>query len=136
MTSSDRPDAPPPQRASMRSFERRDVAPRHIVYAMLGLFGIILLAGITVAGLFLAFSNSHDARQATALETAKLVSSAPRLQVKPSDDRDAITAEAEGKLQAYGWVDRKAGRVRIPIEQAMQLLAQQGWSNNPKGASQ
>jgi len=29
-------------------------------------------------------------------------------------------------LSAYGWVDREAGRARIPIERAMELLARDG----------
>lgn len=30
-----------------------------------------------------------------------------------------------GRLQTYGWVDRKAGTVRIPIDRAMELLVQE-----------
>jgi hypothetical protein len=30
------------------------------------------------------------------------------------------------RLQTYGWVDRSAGLVRIPIDQASQLLLEQG----------
>jgi hypothetical protein len=35
------------------------------------------------------------------------------------------TAE-EQVLHSYGWVDPKAGVVHIPIERAMQIIAQQG----------
>ncbi len=30
------------------------------------------------------------------------------------------------KLNSYGWVDRKHGVIRIPIERAMDLVAQRG----------
>jgi hypothetical protein len=31
------------------------------------------------------------------------------------------------RLQSYGWVDRTAGIARIPIDQAMELLATRGF---------
>jgi hypothetical protein len=48
----------------------------------------------------------------------------PRLQSLPRDDlqrfRDAQTAA----LETYGWVDRNAGIVRLPIERAMDLVVE------------
>jgi len=38
----------------------------------------------------------------------------------------------EQTLNTYGWVDQKAGVVRIPIERAMQLIAERGLSTTPK----
>ena len=38
----------------------------------------------------------------------------------------ARNEEARRRLSSAGWVDRDAGVVRIPIEQAMDLVAQQG----------
>ncbi len=32
----------------------------------------------------------------------------------------------EATLAGYGWVDRKAGVVRVPIERAMDLVAERG----------
>jgi len=34
--------------------------------------------------------------------------------------------QEEKKLNSYGWIDQKAGIARIPIDRAMQLLAQRG----------
>lgn len=44
------------------------------------------------------------------------------------DPRAAITRDAQlAYLHSYGWVDRKAGVIHIPIQQAMEaLLAQKG----------
>jgi hypothetical protein len=47
----------------------------------------------------------------------------PRLQVNDEADLAELRAEEAKKLQGYQWVDRKAGVVRIPVEQAMRLLA-------------
>jgi hypothetical protein len=41
----------------------------------------------------------------------------------------------EQTLNSYGWVDEKAGVVRIPIDRAMQLLAQRGLPTTPKAGT-
>lgn len=50
----------------------------------------------------------------------------PRLQPKPEVDLQRYLDEENAELNSYGWVDRQAGVVHIPIERAMQLLLQQG----------
>jgi len=41
----------------------------------------------------------------------------------------------EQTLNSYGWVDQEAGVVRIPIDRAMQLIAQRGLPTTPKSGS-
>jgi len=48
----------------------------------------------------------------------------PRLQTAPADDLRNLRAAEETRLTTYGWVDRKAGVVRIPIERAKELVAE------------
>jgi hypothetical protein len=50
---------------------------------------------------------------------------APRLESAPQPSYAAYAAGKERQASSYGWVDRKAGIARIPVEQAMQLMAQQ-----------
>ena len=50
----------------------------------------------------------------------------PRLQTLPFADIEAQRSEEHDVLTSYGWVDEKAGTVRIPIEDAMRLLAKRG----------
>ena len=49
--------------------------------------------------------------------------------VKTPAERKAILAEHRSKEQAdgnsYGWVDQKAGIVRLPIDQAMALIVRE-----------
>jgi hypothetical protein len=49
-----------------------------------------------------------------------------RLQRRPFDDMDTMRAEETDTMARYGWVDPKAGVVRIPIAEAMKLLVQRG----------
>ena len=50
----------------------------------------------------------------------------PRLQWRPNDDLGKIRAEEDAKLHGYGWVDEHDGVARIPIERAIELLAERG----------
>ena len=50
----------------------------------------------------------------------------PMLQVDPVADMEAMAAEENERLNSYGWVDKEAGIVRIPIERAIELTAEQG----------
>ena len=50
----------------------------------------------------------------------------PNLQTLPTLDLTAFRAREESVLHSYGWVDKEAGIVRIPIEEAMRLVAERG----------
>jgi hypothetical protein len=51
---------------------------------------------------------------------------APLLQPAPQPDRGAYFADKRRLLDSYGWVDRQAGVARIPLDEAMKLLAARG----------
>ena len=59
----------------------------------------------------------------------------PRLQQFPAKEVYEFRVEEERALHGYGWVDRAAGSVHIPIEDAMGLLVQQGLPARPQDAS-
>ena len=50
----------------------------------------------------------------------------PRLQWRPNDDLGKLRAEEDAKLHGYGWVEKDDGLARIPIERAIELLAERG----------
>ena len=50
----------------------------------------------------------------------------PILQTMPTLDLAAFRAREDSVLHSYGWVDKEAGVVRIPIEEAMRILAERG----------
>jgi hypothetical protein len=50
----------------------------------------------------------------------------PRLQANPRQDLKELRDAEEARLKSYGWVDRNAGVVRIPIDEAMKLTLQRG----------
>ena len=50
----------------------------------------------------------------------------PRLQTDPRQDLIDLRAKEDAWLGSYGWVDRNAGVVRIPIDAAMKLTLERG----------
>jgi hypothetical protein len=52
---------------------------------------------------------------------------APRIEDHPSTELEQLRESEDHTLTTYGWVDRKAGTVRIPIDRAMELQLQRGF---------
>lgn len=47
----------------------------------------------------------------------------PLLQTAPQDERANYFAEKARLTGSYGWVDRQAGIARIPVDEAMRVMA-------------
>jgi|GEM_PF-2198469 len=50
----------------------------------------------------------------------------PHLIIAPGQALAALRTNEEAELDTYGWIDRGSNVVRIPIERAMELIAQRG----------
>lgn len=102
-------------------YERRDVDPQAIRWAAVGL-GLVLIGAFVTVGFF----NTAHATRNLGASGPKMEAPAPRLQVTPAAELAKLRGEAEAKLDSYGWVDRDAGLIRIPIQRAMELTAERG----------
>jgi hypothetical protein len=51
----------------------------------------------------------------------------PRIEVAPAIEYQQLRAHEDQVLSTYGWMDRKAGVTRIPIDRAIDLLLQRGY---------
>ena len=56
------------------------------------------------------------------------------MSVAPAD-LAKFRAWEDSQLNSYGWVDRTAGVVHIPIERAMEIIAQQGATQQQKAGT-
>ena len=56
----------------------------------------------------------------------------PRLQDNERAETNAFRYSEQEELNSYGWVDKNAGIAHIPIEQAMQSIAQKGLPTTPQ----
>ncbi len=50
----------------------------------------------------------------------------PRLQVSPHADLLRLNGREDRILNSYAWIDRSTGRVRIPIDRAIDIIAERG----------
>ena len=122
MTTNRAPDGSKP-------YEERDVALRPIVVTAIALLIVIVGTFGVVRVLDTVLRTREAARSTPASPLADYAPSeppAPRLQHDPRGDLAALRAREETLLRTYGWVDRQAGRVRIPVERAMALLEERG----------
>jgi hypothetical protein len=89
---------------------------------------LLVITGAVVematAGL-ISVLKRHEDKHPAALVTAPQFPP-PRLQSAPRGDLKALRAREELLLNGYGWVDRKAKIVHIPVDRAMDLLVQRG----------
>ena len=112
--------------ASAGGYERRDIGVRPIILVAAALIAVTTLVQVV---LYFQMGGLWRARQkelpppvpvAAALPTAP---PAPRLQIAPAVDLKSLRAAEDARLHGYGWVDRDAGVVHIPIERAMELVS-------------
>jgi len=98
-------------------------------------FGI----GLTVATIFISFLvwvlfqyfEARESRKVTpqfplAAQQENRLPPEPRLQTDPRADLADLRVQEEKVLETYGWVDKNASVVRIPIEEAMKLTVKRG----------
>jgi hypothetical protein len=117
----------PPRDNPEVSHERSDVDTR----AILG-FGValILTAIVIHLGLYwlLEYYEERSPRTAPAVSAPGVEEQIPppRLQISPRSDLAEMRAAEDRELTTYGWVDKEKQTVRIPIDRAMELLAERG----------
>ena len=70
----------------------------------------------------------RDVRQ-TLIEPPPPIPPEPRLQLNPAADWQTYRRQQLDILNNYGWASREEGRVHIPIERAMEAVAQKEGAN-------
>lgn len=112
-----------------RGYETRDVNVRFLAAVVVGLF-LLALGGMGVSWWF--ERNAAERQQATErprsplAETLSPLPPEPRLQVTPGVNLAVVRAQEEAMLSRYEWIDPKNGIVRIPIDRAIEVLAERG----------
>ncbi len=111
--------------------EESDVNIRAILGFGAGLIAVAVVVHIAVWLLFLFFASREAKSQPQpefplAVTQQDRLPPAPRLQTSPRQDLKDLRAEEDVVLGSYGWVNRNAGIVRIPIDEAMKLALERG----------
>jgi hypothetical protein len=110
--------------------EESDVNVRGVLGFAAGLLVTAVLIQFMVWLLFVYFSGREAARVVPEYPLAAgqqtRVPPEPRLQTNPREDLRALRAREDAVLNSYGWVDKTAGVVRIPIDEAIKLTVRRG----------
>jgi hypothetical protein len=142
-------------------FERRDISVRAVLYFLVGLAIALFLSYFVVKGIYAFLTHRFEAQQPS---VSPLVANAPadtrkipedyktdsegadyekylqknfpepQLETNERTELNKIRLQEEEKLATYDYVDKDAGTVRIPIDRAMELLAQRGLPVRQQGA--
>ncbi|HEX4120889.1 MAG TPA: hypothetical protein VH619_09755 [Verrucomicrobiae bacterium] len=111
-----------------RDHERRDVHAKWVVVVVAGLFVFGMCLHVIIAGFMASLNRAPSSSDAwdppgpTTLANPTF----PVLQVSAPLDLQDFRRSEEARLSSYGWINRTAGIVRIPIEEAMNLVLQEG----------
>ena len=137
-------DQPNPNASSHGDYERSDIGISGVLYFLLGIAVLGLVSHFIVSGLFHYLQHRAEAEQApvsplvtNAPEDTRHLSTdyrdylkqnfpSPQLEIDERTQLNSIITAQEVQLSTYDYVDKNAGTVRIPIDRAMDLIAQRG----------
>src|SRR5947209_3294024 len=130
------------------SYERRDIGVAGVLYFLAGLLAAGVMVHFVVSGLYGYLDRRFEARQPVVSPLVKNAPSdtrrippkynenyeqylrdafpTPQLETNERTELNDVRLREEDILSTYDWVDQKAGTVRIPIDRAMDLLAERG----------
>lgn len=107
---------------------RLAVAPVNSRMPLALLGGMLLAVGLALAAAAILFSlwpqpsSTEPDRQIAEVRRYEFPPAAP-LSVRQRAERTAYFQEQQDLLSRYAWLDRERGVARIPLERAMQILA-------------
>jgi len=126
-------------------FERQDLSAKAVFSFLVGLAVVCALVYFVLRGMYAyldAYQKAHQPPQSPLVKTTEADPRTvapeeitkfpqPRLEKNERLEINDFRLQEEQALNSYGWVDEKAGVVHIPIERAMQLVAQRGLPTRP-----
>lgn len=116
--------------AEIVGHEQSDAELGPLVRFAIFLAAIVFVCATLVVGLYKFLDAREIAEKAGRYPLAEGVTRPlpprPRLQTYPFDDIKAFRGDEDRVLEHYGWVDKNAGVVRIPVERAIDVLAEKG----------
>ena len=106
--------------SSRRLPQPPDVAPGIVIIAVAGFLSFVALS---MAGLFFYLRSAVPQVFERVTENHF---PEPLLQKNPQQDFERFEQEQRAALSGYDWVDQPKGLARIPIEEAMRIVAARG----------
>ena len=118
------------------SYEKRDALFGPTLRAGLYILAAMFLTALLVVPMYRMLARSAAKRQerpATVLkaDAAAAEPSFPRLVVSEPKALAAFHAQEDALLGSYGWVEKDRGIARMPIDEAMRIVAERGLPKFP-----
>ena len=105
--------------------EQTEVSVRLIVVSLGFLAVATAVVFVLVVGIFRYFYTSYSTEEATKL-SRPVVPPEPRIEVAPYEQLQQLRVKEDHILNSYAWVDKDSGKVRVPIDRAIDMLAAKG----------
>lgn len=108
--------------------EDREVNVMAVVLSLTGLIVMTIFCAAIVFFMFVGIKKMVG-KQEHPISQVLLVDQTPpepRLQQDPKTDLKKMRAKEDALLTSYGWVDASTGAVRIPVAEAMKMIAKKG----------
>lgn len=117
-------------------YEKRDASVGALLQFGFWLAVVIVVTLFAMAWAFKYFSRISPLGQPAAPAAVvnpsfRQLPPSPMVQAHPHRDLVDYCAEQEREVNTYGWVDRQAGIVRVPVSRAMDLVLAQGLPTRP-----
>ena len=112
-------------------YDPRDVSLPNLAKWFVGLFAFIVVAGLIAYGTYCVFAVDNPGKPNSVFANNPTAVPEPRLQSTPERDMRAFRQSEDHAIASYGWVDRKAGIVSIPVDRAMELTLERGLPTRP-----
>jgi hypothetical protein len=108
--------------------EKSDVDTKAIIRFGIGLAVTLIVTFLLLFALFAYFSarEMRFGRGPARVQSTDQLPPEPRLEVSPRANLEELRAAEQKVLENYGWVDKEKNVVRIPIERAMEIIAERG----------
>jgi hypothetical protein len=115
-------------------YEQSDARARPIYLALAVLSVSTVLIAAIVIGLFWLYESAAQNKepQPAAFAQEQRHPKGPLLQSAPRYDLQELRRQEQQVLHSTQWIDQQAGTVRIPIDRAIELVAERGFPDWPK----
>lgn len=112
-------------------YERSDANTGATLRAGLYILGVMFLTALLLVPMYRLLARGETAAQPAPAQVVKSDTSEPSLsfpRLVESEPRvlAEFRAQEDALLTSYGWVEKDKGVARIPIDEAMRLVAQRG----------
>ena len=118
-------------------YEKTDAHAGATVRAGLTILGVMFLTALVLVPMYRFLGRRERAEQkpaATVLKPDAVAPSFPRLVASEPAALAEFRAQEDAFLAAWGWVEKDKGIARMPIDEAMKIVAERGLPTFPAPA--